>query len=71
LNLICQKPNTDIILDFSNDANFSYLNQKSLAYVNECAYRGTVTAHTTIGKVDNLTILIGQTDEYNFGYLFI
>ena len=53
----------DVDLDGLN-----YLAGKTIDFVNQKAFQGTLLAHTD-GQVPNLIINIPQLDEYNFGYL--
>ena len=46
----------------------NYLSGKTLDFINEKAFQGTLLAHTD-GQVPNLLINIPKLDEYNFGYL--
>lgn len=46
----------------------NYLSKKTMDFVNEKAFQGTLLAHTD-GQVPNLLINIPTLDEYNFGYL--
>ena len=46
----------------------NYLSGKTLDFVNQKAFQGTLLAHTD-GQVPNLLINIPKLDEYNFGYL--
>ena len=46
----------------------NYLSGKTLDFVNQKAFQGTLLAHTD-GQVPNLLINIPTLDEYNFGYL--
>lgn len=46
----------------------NYLSGKTIDFVNEKAFQGTLLAHTD-GQVPNLLINIPTLDEYNFGYL--
>lgn len=46
----------------------NYLSGKTVDFVNEKAFQGTLLAHTD-GQVPNLLINIPKLDEYNFGYL--
>jgi glucose-6-phosphate isomerase len=54
---------TDVDLDGLN-----YLAGKTVDFVNQKAFQGTLLAHTD-GQVPNLIINIDRLDEYNFGYL--
>ncbi|MGL5329658.1 MAG: glucose-6-phosphate isomerase, partial [Peptostreptococcaceae bacterium] len=55
--------NEDIDLDGLN-----YLAGKTVDFINEKAFQGTLLAHTD-GQVPNLLLSIEKLDEYNFGYL--
>ncbi|WP_419725758.1 glucose-6-phosphate isomerase [Terrisporobacter petrolearius] len=46
----------------------NYLSEKTMDFVNEKAFQGTLLAHTD-GQVPNLIIDIPALNEYNFGYL--
>ncbi|CEH32773.1 glucose-6-phosphate isomerase [Romboutsia lituseburensis] len=46
----------------------NYLAGKTVDFVNNKAFQGTLLAHTD-GQVPNLIVNIPQLDEYNFGYL--
>ena len=46
----------------------NYLSGKTIDFVNEKAFQGTLLAHTD-GQVPNLIVNIPTLDEYNFGYL--
>ena len=60
------------VLNLKEEANdldgLNYLSGKTLDFVNEKAFQGTLLAHTD-GQVPNLLINIPTLDEYNFGYL--
>ena len=60
------------VVDLKEEANdldgLNYLSGKTLDFVNEKAFQGTLLAHTD-GQVPNLLINIPTLDEYNFGYL--
>lgn len=67
-----EQPRKDIKLSIGdNDDGLKYLNSKTLHYINEKAFQGTVAAHTKNGKVNNLIINITKADEYHYGYLYI
>ena len=65
-----EKPRRAIELKSAeNDLDgLNYLSGKTLDFVNEKAFQGTLLAHTD-GQVPNLLINIPTLDEYNFGYL--
>ena len=44
------------------------LDEKTLSYINEQAFKGTVLAHTQ-GGVPNLILTLEKLDTYNLGYL--
>ena len=46
----------------------NYLSGKTIDFVNQKAFQGTLLAHTD-GQVPNFIINIPRLDEYNFGYL--
>jgi len=64
------KPETDIIVP-ENEEDFdglNYLAGKSVAFVNDNAYKGTAIAHED-GGVPNMRISLSGTDAENFGYM--
>ena len=48
----------------------NYLENKSLHFVNEQAFLGTLKAHTEEGKVPNVVLEINKLDVKTLGYLF-
>ena len=48
----------------------NYLEGKTLQYVNEQAYLGTLEAHEKNGHVPNVILEVEKLDEYHLGYLF-
>lgn len=48
----------------------NYLAGKSLNYVNEQAFKGTLEAHEKDGKVPNVVLEMQKLDEYSLGYTF-
>ena len=64
------KPKKELIigLDPENGDGFNFVAGKSVDYVNQKAFLGTILAHTD-GKVPNMVLEIAEMDEYNFGYL--
>ena len=46
----------------------NYLAGKTVDFVNDQAFRGTLLAHTD-GGVPNLVVSVPSLDEYHFGYL--
>lgn len=70
--LFVEKPKHDIRLNIEdNNDGLKYLNQRNLGFINKQAFEGTITAHSEIGKVNNLVITLSKSDEYHYGYLFI
>ena len=65
-----EKPRRVVELKSAEDDldGLNYLSGKTLDFVNEKAFQGTLLAHTD-GQVPNLLINIPTLDEYNFGYL--
>lgn len=48
----------------------NYLKGKSLQFVNEKAFLGTLQAHTEVGKVPNCILEVEKLDTETMGYLF-
>ena len=69
---IVNKPNHEIIIPHDNDNldGLNYLENKSLAFVNEKAYLGTLEAHTKTGGVPNVILEVEKLDTYTLGYSF-
>ena len=55
--------------DKENLDGLNFLSGKTLSYVNEQAFKGTLKAHFD-GGVNNIVISCSKLDEYNLGYLF-
>lgn len=54
----------------SNDIDqLNYLAGKSLNWINQKAFEGTLEAHEVTGHVPNVLISIEKADAYHFGYL--
>jgi glucose-6-phosphate isomerase len=70
--LMITNPKLDIKIKIEDNADgIEYLNNMSLNNINHKAFVGTVSAHTELGKVNNLIIQLDTNDAYHFGYLFI
>ena len=54
--------------DKDNADGLNFLAGKTLDYVNQKAFEGTILAHTD-GKVPNFVVNVPKTDEYQLGYL--
>ena len=67
-----KKPLKNISVPHDNEDfdGLNYIENKSLSYVNEKAFLGTLEAHEKDGKVNNLIIELDELNEYNLGYLF-
>jgi glucose-6-phosphate isomerase len=65
-----EKPRHELIIEeAANDLDgLNYLAGKTVDFVNNKAFEGTMLAHTD-GGVPNLVLTIPQLDEYTFGYL--
>ncbi|RHW42607.1 glucose-6-phosphate isomerase [Neobacillus notoginsengisoli] len=65
-----EKPRHELIIeDEANDLDgLNYLAGKTVDFVNNKAFEGTMLAHTD-GGVPNLIVSIPAMDEYTFGYL--
>lgn len=67
-----EEPQEDILVphDDQNLDGLNFLEGKSLSFVNEKAFEGTLRAHVDDGKVPNIVITVPRMDEYHLGYLF-
>jgi glucose-6-phosphate isomerase len=65
-----QNPKYDMQIkeDADNADGLNFLAGKTVDYVNQKAFEGTIIAHTD-GKVPNFVVHVPKTDEYNLGYL--
>ncbi|RSD27567.1 glucose-6-phosphate isomerase [Mesobacillus subterraneus] len=65
-----EKPRHEMVIEeAANDLDgLNYLAGKTVDFVNNKAFEGTMLAHTD-GGVPNLVLTIPQLDEYTFGYL--
>lgn len=65
-----EKPRHDLVIEKEEKDldGLNYLAGKTVDFVNEQAFRGTLLAHTD-GGVPNLVVTIPTLDEYTFGYL--
>lgn len=66
-----QKPLCDVKIphDNKNLDGLNYLEGKTMAYVNDKAYKGTLSAHVNEGNVPCISINISEMNEANLGYL--
>lgn len=55
---------------FDNDDQLDWLLGNDLAKINECAFYGTVEAHSFEGKVDNLVWQLPDWTAFSFGYAY-
>lgn len=65
-----EEPNSNITLEKEDQDldGLNYLAGKTLNFVNEKAYQGTMLAHTD-GQVPNLIVHLPKLDAYTFGYV--
>lgn len=70
--LYFKNPNHEVLVPHDDDDldGLNYLEGKSLAFINEKAFLGTLDAHSNTGKVDNIVIECEKSDAYTIGYLF-
>ncbi len=70
--LFIKNPMKDVTIphDEENLDGLNYIENKSLSYVNEKAYLGTLEAHEKDGKVNNVVLELDKLDSHNLGYLF-
>lgn len=70
LHLRNHRSEVEIPFDEENLDGLNYLVDKSLAYIQDKAYEGTIAAHTEVAKVDNIVVDLERMSAYNLGYLF-
>ena len=58
----------ELVVVNGNIDGLNFLSGKTVQYVNDNAFLGTVLAHTD-GGVPNIILEFDRYDEYNFGYL--
>ena len=70
--LYVKEPNNRVVIphDDKDLDGLNYLEGKSLDFVNEKAFLGTLEAHTKTGNVPNVIIEVDKLDAFNMGYLF-
>jgi len=70
--LFIKNPSMDVIVPHDNENldGLNYIENRSLSYVNEKAFLGTLEAHEKDGKVNNIVLELDKLDAYNLGYLF-
>ena len=70
--VLAKNPKLDVVVphDEENLDGLNFLEGKTLSYVNEKAFEGTLRAHVDDGKVPNVVISVERMDEYHLGYLF-
>lgn len=70
--LFVKKPCHEVIIpeDKDNLDGLNYLANKSLGFVNEKAFLGTLDAHTETGKVPNVILEVEKLTAFEMGYLF-
>ena len=56
--------------DKDNLDGLNYLSGKSLSFINQKAYLGTLKAHYENGNVPNITLTLDKMDATNLGYLY-
>ena len=69
--VLVDSPLEDAVVPFEEDDidQLNYLSGKSLHWINQKAFEGTLEAHEVTGGVPNVIISIEKADAYNFGYL--
>ena len=68
LNVENAKKSIELKAEENDLDGLNYLSGKTMDFVNQKAFQGTLLAHTD-GQVPNLIVNIPTLDEYNFGYL--
>ena len=69
--LYIKKSNNQVIIPSDKDDldGLNYIAGKSLDFVNEKAFIGTLAAHEETGKVPNMLIKLDKMNEFELGYL--
>ena len=69
--LFIKNPNHDVLIpnDKNNLDELNYLTGKSLGFVNEKAFQGTLKAHEEVGKNPNIVLEVEKLDEFALGYI--
>jgi len=67
-----KRPQKEVLIPADSDDldGLNYLAGKSLSFVNEKAFLGTLEAHVKTGKVDNVIISISELNAQSLGHLF-
>ena len=65
-----KSPKSEMVIkeDAENKDGFNFVAGKTVDFVNEQAFLGTVLAHCD-GGVPNMILEVDKQDEFNFGYL--
>lgn len=69
--VLVDNPIEDALVPSEDDDidQLNYLSGKSLNWINQKAFEGTLEAHEITGGVPNVIITVDKADAYNFGYL--
>ncbi len=70
--LYIDKPTHDLKIpkDKENLDGLNYLHGRTLSWINEKAFLGTLDAHSKVANIPNITIKIDKLDVFNIGHLF-
>lgn len=71
--VLVSKPKYEISLaksKFDNDDNLDWLAGRTLKEINNCAFSGTIDAHSKVGKINNLVIELASWAPEVFGYFY-
>lgn len=70
--LYFKNPHNEILVPHDNEDldGLNYLEGKSLAFINEKAFLGTLDAHCNTGKVNNIVLEFEKLDAKTLGYMF-
>ena len=70
--LYVKHPSREVIIPHDDEDldGLNYLEGKSLEFVNEKAFLGTLKAHVEVGKVSNVIISLDEMDAESLGHLF-
>lgn len=67
-----KNPGEDVLVphDELNLDGLNYLEGKSLSYINDKAFEGTLDAHKNVGGNNNIVLEIDEINAFSMGYLF-
>jgi glucose-6-phosphate isomerase len=70
LHLTHHRHDVKVPHDEENLDGLNYLEGKSLGYIQDKAFMGTIAAHSEVAKNNNVVLELERMDAYHLGYLF-